>query len=54
MICTYRVNVETLARIVRVEGDKGLGAARAKATETRQPIWRVLASRYALRWEKAA
>lgn len=48
LICEGGGDPEQLVAAIRIEGDKGLNAARAKAASERSPIWRALAAR----WER--
>lgn len=54
LICERRVDAEDLSVVIRVDGNKGLNVAFATARETRTPIFRALADRWAERLRKAA
>lgn len=54
LICVQKIDPADLTAVVRIEGDKGLMAARGKAKSERSPIWRALADRWALHLRRAA
>lgn len=46
LICDQRCDEDELAAAIRIEGDKGLMAARSRAMTERTPIWREVAARW--------
>lgn len=54
LICEGGVSPEILTAVIRIDGDQGLLAARAKAKGERSPIWRAVADRWARRIERRA
>lgn len=54
LICELRADPEELTAVIRIEGDKGLAAARGKAKSERSPIWRALMARWSTRLKREA
>lgn len=54
LLCDQRVNGDDLSVVIRVDGNRALNIAHAVARETRCPIFRALADRWAERLRKAA
>lgn len=54
LVCEGKADLETLTAVVRIEGDAGLLAARAKAKAERSPIWRAVADRWSVRLQRRA
>lgn len=52
LVCEGGADLEQLTAVVRIEGDAGLLAARAKAKTERSPIWRAVAERWARRIDR--
>lgn len=48
------VDIETLARIIRIDGDAGILAAQARAKTERCPVWRALMDRWLVRINRRA
>ncbi|WP_025036114.1 DUF6551 family protein [Bradyrhizobium sp. DOA9] len=49
-----QVDLEALARIIRMDGEAGFAKARAKASGDRTPLWRVLQARWQRRLDQDA
>jgi hypothetical protein len=54
LICELSADPDDLSAIIRIEGDKGLNAARSKAQLDRSPIWRELMARWSSRLKREA
>lgn len=54
IVCVERsgVDLEVLARVVRMDGDSGFAKARAKASSERTPLWRALMARWLRRLDQ--